>query len=83
MNASKSKRVWIWKQLQGRFFKIISDPKKGYIQVFNEKNELVLKKENLTEYQVKLIEENFLNVVVNNSAAKRSSSTDSFDPMVA
>jgi hypothetical protein len=83
MNASNSKRVWIWKQLQGRFFKVISDPKQGYIHVYNEKNEMVLKKENLTEDQVKLIEKHFLDIVVNNSAPKKKSCTDSFDPMVA
>ena len=82
MDVSYSKKTWYWKQGQGKFLKVISDAKQGYIEVYNERNGLVLKKQNLTEEQIKLIEENFLNIVVNFSNENKQGQSSSFDPMI-
>jgi len=83
MDNSSSKKTWYWKQSQGKFLKILSDSQQGYIKVYNEKNELVLKKQNLTEEQVRLIEENFINIVVNFAQKNKEKPSSLFDPMVS
>jgi hypothetical protein len=83
MDNSSSKKTWYWKQSQGKFLKILSDSQQGYIKVYNEKNELVLKKQNLTEEQVRLIEENFINIVVNFAQKNKEKPSSLFDSMVS
>jgi hypothetical protein len=79
--------VWAWLQVNGKIFKVISDPDKGVIEVFDDKGELLIRKINLTRAQVHLVEQNFLNHV----AKKLNGTTDIppkhnhetyFDPMV-
>ena len=50
---------------------------------YNRKKELVLDKTNLSEDQVRIIEQHFLNVVVNQKNFSKPSGKQSFDPMVA
>ena len=83
MNVSTGKKTWYWKQGKGKYLKVISDSKKGYIKVYNEKNELVLNKQNLTKEQIILIEENFLHIVVNFPDEKKNHQSSSFDPMIS
>lgn len=79
--------VWAWLQVNGKIFKVISDPEKGVIEVFDDKGEILIRKINLTKEQVHLVEQNFLHHV-----AKKLTGTSTltmkhdpdtyFDPMV-
>jgi len=82
MTNSKT-RIWTWKQAGGSKLKVVSNIKKGIIQVFTENGDCVLEKKNLTPDQVKLIEQQFLSVVTKKPINNQYHQKDSFDPMVA
>lgn len=83
MEHSIDKKEWIWPQANGQTFRVVSHPKKGYIKVYNEKNEIVLEHKNLSPEQVKLIENQFLSVVTNDSLQQNSMNTEHHDPMIS
>ena len=75
--------IWTWLRANGKIFKVISNPSKGFIEVLNEHGETLIRKTNLTKKQVELVEKKFLNLV----AKKLNGGTinqveDTFDPMV-
>lgn len=55
--------VWAWLQPADRIWKVVSDPEKGTLEVYNERNDLVMKQKGLRKEAVVLIEENFLGIV--------------------
>ena len=83
MSAEKE-RVWYWKQSKGNKLKVISNRAKGTLKVFNEKGKLIFERKDLTEKQLKIVEENFLAVVTNKiKNMGKSLYRDDFDPMIA
>lgn len=55
--------IWAWTQPVDRIWKVISDPEKGTIVIYNEKDELISEQKNLGKDDVLLIEEYFLKIV--------------------
>jgi hypothetical protein len=55
--------IWAWVQLVDRIWKVVTDPDKGMIRIYNEKDELISEQKGLEKGAVHLIEENFLNIV--------------------
>ena len=79
---AKNERTWNWKQADGSILKVVSNYKKGTITVINDKGNILLKKENLSVEQIKIIENHFLNVVTKkNQSYVRN--TPKFDPMIS
>ncbi len=58
--------TWKWTQPSGKIFKVVSDYKKGTIHVYDEDDNLVMVKKNLSEDAIRLVEKNFLDIVANN-----------------
>ena len=79
---TKNERTWKWKQADGSVLKVISNYKKGTITVLNNNGNILLKKENLSLEQIKIIENHFLNVVTKNKQAYVKN-TPKFDPMIS
>ena len=81
-----NENIWAWLQTKGKIFKVISNPSKGIIEVFDENGEILIRKTNLSRRQVELVEKNFLNSVakkLNGSSELQSKNPgESFDPMV-
>lgn len=82
--------VWIWLQPVDRIWKVVTDPEKGAVNVYNEKEELVMEKKDLKKEDVLFIEENFLGIVANRSADKKpgdiarlKKSISEYNPMYA
>ena len=63
--------VWAWLRPGNRIWKVISDPEKGTIQVFDEKGQLILEKKDLTREAMEVVEKNFLDVTATNVDAQR------------
>lgn len=80
----KINNIWAWLQAKGRILKVVSDPNKGTIKVYDENGKILMKKTNLTKEQVEMVEDSFLSY-----AAKKLNSIDmkhqreKFDPMIA
>lgn len=55
--------IWAWIQPVDRIWKVVSDGEKGIILVYNEKGELVLEQKGLSQEEVSLVEDNFLQIV--------------------
>ena len=79
----KKSNIKIWQKLKGNILKIVSNPKKGTIKVYNEKGKLIIKKTNLTAQQVRDVEDNVLIFMTNrlNSVGNRQQNKDQFDPL--
>ena len=82
--TKKNSNIWTWLQAKGKIFKVVSNPAKGTIKVYNEKGKLLMKKTNLSKKQVESVEDSFLSFAVNklNSFDIKHQKED-FDPMVA
>lgn len=80
--SETDKRTWNWMQSNGTALKVISDPKKGTIIVYNGEGQVVLEKKNLSPEQVKLIEQHFLTIVTRKKQGHIKNTCD-YDPMVA
>lgn len=82
--AKKTENIWTWLKAKGKIFKVVSNPDRGTIKVYNEKGKLLMKKSNLSKKQVGLVEDSFLNFIVDklNSFDIKNQNED-FDPMVA
>ena len=52
--TNNNETVWAWIQTKGRQYKVISNKEKGTIKVYNEKNEKVTERINLSKKQVEI-----------------------------
>jgi len=79
--------IWAWLQTKGKVFKVISNPKRGTIEVLNENGETLIRKTNLTKRQVEIVEKLFLKTVATKingrSEIPLRKPKDSYDPMIA
>ncbi len=57
--TTKNVNIWIWLQ-NGKIIKAISSVDKGTIRIFDENDNMILKRTGLTRLQVKKIENNIL-----------------------
>ena len=57
--TTKSVNIWIWLQ-NGKIIKAISSVDDGTIKIYDENDNLILKRIGLTKFQVKKIENNIL-----------------------
>lgn len=64
--------IWAWIQPVDMIWKVITDPEKGVVNVYNEKEELVMEHKDLKKEDVLLIEESFLGVVATRLTDKKS-----------
>ena len=55
--------IWNWKQPSGKIYKVISNYEKGIITVYDENENLLLEKKNLTKKAIEMVEQNFLGIV--------------------
>ncbi|MFZ3384083.1 MAG: hypothetical protein WA144_09175 [Candidatus Methanoperedens sp.] len=65
--------IYAWMQPVDRIWKVVSDPEKGTLLVYNEKNELILDQKGMTKEEVSFIEDNFLQIVATNLNADKVS----------
>jgi len=63
--------IWAWIQPTDRVWKVVTDPEKGVVNVYNEKEELVMERKDMKKDAVLLIEENFLDVVATKLTDKK------------
>lgn len=83
-----SEHLWSWTKGKRKHYKVISDPERGVIEIYNEHGDIVLRKENLSRRLVELIEKNFLATVATRiyertvSRPPRPPASDPFDPMI-
>jgi len=56
---AKNVNIWIWLQ-NGKIIKAISSVDDGTIKIYDEQDNLILKRTGLTKFQVKKIENNIL-----------------------
>lgn len=56
---NKQAHIWVWIQ-NGKIFKSISCSEDGTIRIYNEKDQLILKRTGLSKLQVKQIEHNIM-----------------------
>ena len=56
-------KIWAWLMPSGKIYKVVTNPEKGTIRVYNPEGELVKRDESLSNAAVSLIEKNFLEVV--------------------
>jgi hypothetical protein len=57
--TAKNVNIWIWLQ-NGKIIKAISSVDDGTIKIYDEQDNLILKRTGLTKFQVKKIENNIL-----------------------
>ena len=57
---NKTARIKKWLQSKGNILKIVSNPKRGTIKIYDEKGKILMKKTNLTKEQILTVEESFL-----------------------
>jgi hypothetical protein len=83
-----SEHVWSWVQDKRRHYRVISDPERGLIEIYNDRGEIVLRKEGLSRRLVELVEKNFLSTVAKRLHERsigrppRPPADDPFDPMI-
>jgi hypothetical protein len=82
--AKKTESIWTWLKAKGKIFKVVSNPAKGTIKVYDKKGKLLMKKTNLSKKQVELVEDSFLSFVVSKlNGFDIKHQKEDFDPMVA
>ena len=81
-NTTEKIRTFL--QSKGNILKIVSNPKKGMIKVYNEKVKILMKKTNLTKEQIKIIEESFLGFIFKklNDMSTKQKKEEKYDPMI-
>ncbi len=55
--------IWAWIQPVDRIWKVVSDSEKGTLFVYNEKNELIMDRREMSREEISFVEDNFLKVV--------------------
>lgn len=68
--------LWALVQPVDRIWKIITDSERGIVDVYNEKEELIMEQKGLMKNAVLLIEDNFLEVVATRLTSKKSGNLD-------
>lgn len=63
VKSMKNKRTWNWKVIGGKNYKVVTKVKECVLEVYNEKDELVEKHDDITEEMMKILSKNFLDVV--------------------
>lgn len=83
--AKKTESIWTWLQARGKILKVVSNPNKGTIKVYDESGKILMKKTNLTKDQVEMVEDSFLGFVAKklNEVNVKQHRKEQFDPMVA
>lgn len=56
-------KIWTWQMPNGKLFKVVTNPEKGTIRVYDPAGELVLLDDTLSRAAVSFVEKNFLEVV--------------------
>ncbi len=79
---NSNERIWSWKQADGSLLKVVSNYKKGTITVINNRGKILLKKEDLSFEQIKIIEEHFLDIVTKEQR-EYIKQAPKFDPMIS
>ena len=74
-------KTWNWIQPGNRVWKVISDYDLGIITVFDENGKLILKRKGLPKDAIKMVEQNFLNIVAPKGKNILNKTND--DPMFA
>ncbi len=78
------KRTFFWTQPKGNKLKVVSDSKKGTLKVFNDKGEKIFERKDLSEKELKIVEENFLSIVCRKvKNIGKNLRTGKNDPMIA
>jgi len=68
---------------KGKILKIVSNPKRGSIKVYDEKGKIVIKKTNLSQDQIQTIEDHLVGFITTElNGTEENSKNDTFDPMV-
>jgi hypothetical protein len=81
--TKKTVNIWAWLKSKGKIFKVVSNPAKGTIKIYNEKGKLLMKKTNLSKEQVELVEDSFLSFFANKlNSFDMKYQRDDNDPMV-
>lgn len=75
--------IWGWLQPVEKLWKVVSLPEKGMITVHNEKNELIMEKKGLGSEAVKLIEENFLEIVAVRLTEKKTGNVEGLNKSIS
>lgn len=65
--------IWAWIQPVDRIWKVITDPDKGTLCVFNEKSELINEHKGMSRQELTFIEENFLHIVATELCGNKES----------
>jgi len=80
-DISKLKKLF---QKRGNILKIVSNPIRGSIKIYDKKGKLLFKKTNLSKDQVTSIEDNLLGYITNKlNTTNKTVKKESYDPMVA
>ena len=71
--------------LKNNILKIVSNPKRGTIKIYNKKGKILMKQTNLTIDQIKNIEETILGSITKkiNEFKIKQKTDEKYDPMVA
>lgn len=56
-------KVWAWLQPGNRIWKVVSDPDRGTIRVYDQNGELIFERSGLPKEVISVIETNFLSFV--------------------
>lgn len=77
-----NKNIWSWIKTKGNILKIVSNPNKGTIKVYNEKGKMIIKKTDLTKEQVKIMEESFIEHIAIKLNKLNHKKKEKYDPMI-
>jgi hypothetical protein len=78
----KTKNIWTWLQSKATILKIVSNPKRGTIKIYNKKGKIIIKKTNLTREQVKTVEESLLGYATKKLIDTNAKQNEKSDPMI-
>jgi len=59
----KTRKTVSWTELKNNILKIVSNPKKGTIKIYNKKGKIIFKQTNLTKDEIKNLEENIFGFI--------------------
>lgn len=69
MEEEKAK-IWAWLMPSGKIYKVVTNPEKGTIDVYDEDRKLVSKEEKLSEEAISLLEKIFLETAASEVGGK-------------
>lgn len=71
-----------WLQSKATILKIVSNPKKGTIKIYNKNGKILLKRTNLSKEQVRNVEESLLGFATKKLNDENNKQKENFDPMI-